>query len=427
MKRRTLLSLMAAAPVSSALTACGGGSDSGVSLRLLNASAGYDSLDLYVDDDVEVSAVAFGEVSSFADTGSTDFTTTLKRASSSTSLLAQTRSLDSGSDYTLVAYGWEGSLKSILITEDEDDADSGEAKVNVLHTAPDAGSIDVYLTADDDSLDDATPIASSLAGAASSAYSAVTAGSFRLRITAAGDTTDVRLDVTGLALTSEQVATVVVTPGGSGVLVNALLLVQGGAVTAFMNTQARVRVVAATTDNAVVSATADGASLGATARSSTIGSYTLMTAGTAVAVVVTVAGSSYTSSQAITAGSDVTLLVYGEATAPLMQLLADDNRLPTDTTKFKIRLVHALARLDANLTLTLDYSAVASEVVYGTSSAFSSVTANSAAQISVTSALSSTPLYSATDVSLVAKGIYTFFMMGAADASTLAGVLRMDR
>jgi len=297
----------------------------------------------------------------------------------------------------------------------------------VLNTAPDAGTLNVYLTTEDESLSEATPVASSVAGGGQSAYTSVTATTYRLRITAAGDTSDLRLDIGGLALSSKQVVTLVVTPGGSGVLVNGLLLAQGGAVTPFMNTQARVRVVAATTDNAVVSASADGVSLGATARSSTIGSYTLITASDTASLVVTVAGSAATTAQAFTAGSDYTLLVYDEASAPLTKVLPDDNRYPTDTSKFKIRLVHALARLDANLTLTLDYSAVASEVVYGTSSAFASVAANSAAQITVSSALSTTPLYSATDVTLVAKGIYTFFMMGAADASSLAGVLRLDR
>lgn len=415
MKRRTLISLLAAAPVSSVLTACGGGSsDSDASMRLVNASAGYPSLDLYVDDDIEASNVAFGTASDFSNVSGGDITTTLTRNGSTTSLLEQSRNLD-GENYTIVAYGWVGELKSFLITEDEDEADSNETKVNVLNVALDAGELDVYLTGEDDLLEEATPVASGV-GTTPTAYSSVASGTYRLRVTGEGDTTDLRLDVSGVTLSSEDVVTIVVTPGPSGVLVNAITLVQGGAVTSFANTSARVRVVAAVTDFGVVSATANGAAIGETATANTIGAYALVTAGTAVPVTVTVNGVTTSSTQAFVAGTDYTLLVYGEASSPLTSVLTDDNRLPSDSSTFKIRMIHALSGINAALTLKLGASSAVSNVAYGTSSSFVAKTPLTA-DVTVISPLSGTPIYLSEDVVFAAQGIYTVFMMGSASVA----------
>lgn len=438
MKRRTLISLMAAAPMSAALSACGGGTlgsaagGSG-SVRLLNASPGYPSLDFYVDDEEEIAGVAYGTVSGFNNVDDGEVTTTLTAAGSTTSLLAQTRTLDGGTNYTVIAYGWQGALKSVILAEDRDDADNDKTDFSVWNLATDAGPLDVYLTAQDDPLDSATPTAAAVSGDTPSEFVSLNDGTYRLRVTAADDKTDLRLDVSGLVLESEKVATLVLTSGIGGVLVNAFLVPQDAAVTALMNTLARVRLVAATTANASVSATLDTVALGGGIRSSTIGDYTLVSANSAASLAVTVNGVASTPrTLAVAAGSDTTVLVYGSGSAPLITALTDDNRLPTDSAKYKIRLVHALATIDANLTLTASSTRVASEVPYGTASLYSSQTPNDLADLSVTSPLSATPLYTAEDVPLEANTVYSFFMMGEATAlgaptSTTVGVLLTER
>ena len=72
MNKRHLLGLMAALPLAW-LSACGGGGDSNdASLRLVNASAGYAALDLYVADTKEISAVNFGTGSEYTSVKSGD-------------------------------------------------------------------------------------------------------------------------------------------------------------------------------------------------------------------------------------------------------------------------------------------------------------------------------------------------------------------
>jgi hypothetical protein len=76
--------------------------------------------------------------------------------------------------------------------------------------------------------------------------------------------------------------------------------------------------------------------------------------------------------------------------------------------------------MDASLTLKLGASSAVSNVAYGTSSTFASKTPLTA-DVTVISPLSGTPIYLSEDVVFAAKGIYTVFMMGAADVATPYG------
>jgi hypothetical protein len=70
----------------------------------------------------------------------------------------------------------------------------------VLNTSTDAGSVDVYLTAETDDLDSATAVASDVGGGKSTSFGTVDSGTYRLRITAQGDTSTVLLDVSNVTV-----------------------------------------------------------------------------------------------------------------------------------------------------------------------------------------------------------------------------------
>ncbi|MBQ0961673.1 DUF4397 domain-containing protein [Ideonella sp. 4Y11] len=424
LSKRHFLGLMAAIPMTS-LVGCGGSSSGDASLRLVNAS-GYDALDLYIDDERLLSSVAYGSASSYTSVSAATVTAALTNADSATYLLSQSRSLDTDTAYTVVAYGWQGALKSNLIADSVDAADSGKTKLTVLNTASDAGSLDVYLTAADDDLDASTPVAAAVDGGSSSSLTSVTAGTYRLRVTASEDTSDLRLDVASITLASTGVVTLVLMPGPGGVLVHAMQLVQDGAVTALLNTQARVRVVGGVASSATVSASVGGVSLLSGAPSPTIGSYKLVDAGSAT-VRVSVAGTSLTASTAtLEAGGDYTLLVSGTVASPTVSVVEDDNRLPTSSSKYKLRLVNAMNGMASYpLTLTVDYEAVISDLAAGGVSDPVALNSNDAATLEVSSALSSTALYSLTDTALSAQGVYTVFMFGTSAAPS--GALRKER
>lgn len=412
------------------LTGCGGGGggDSGsAALRLVNASPGYAALDLYVDDSKANSAVATGATGGYASvTAGTAVSTVLTSSGSSTALSTSSRTLSAGVSYTLVGYGWQGALKTALLQDDVEAADSGKSKLLVMNLATDAGALDVYLTGTDEALDDATAVASGVEAGNSVGHFSHTSGTYRLRVTGAGNKSDLRLDVSGLSLASTQVAALMLTPGSGGVLVNAQLLVQKGASTVLANTQARARLVASVSANGRVGASANGSTLASSLTSPGIGSYTLVTGSATAPVTVTVDGVAVSvPAQALSVGGDYTLLVRGDAAAPQVTVLTDDNRLPSVSTAAKLRVLNGLNGLDAGLTLSADFSALASNVLPGQASSYTSVTASTAMRLEVSSALSNTPLFQLTDASISAKGLYTVFMLG--DVASLQSVLRKER
>jgi len=68
---------------------------------------------------------------------------------------------------------------------------------------------------------------------------------------------------------------------------------------------------------------------------------------------------------------------------------------------------------------------VASNVLPAVASAYGAVAANTSMELDVTSALSSTPIYSRSGLSVAGSSIYTLFMVG--DSSAPQGLLRRDR
>jgi hypothetical protein len=414
MNKRHLLGLVAALPLAW-LTACGGGDDGNdANVRLVNASA-YSSLDLNVDDadSPQITAVTFGTGSGYTGVPSGDVTNVLTQTGSGTELLNQSRSLGSGDKYTIVAFGWEGALKSVILQDDEDGADSGKTKLNVLNEALDAGELDVYLTGPEDTLEASSPVATSVDGGSSSGFNSVTSGTYRLRITAAGDTTDVRLDVPAVTLESTQVVNLVLTSGSGGVLVNAMGLVQDGDVTPYLNTQARVRMVAAvgaTVPYSAVSMTAGDTNLGTNVGSFTIGKYVLVDAGT-LTLTTSVDGTALApKSITVLAGSDTTLLVGGTSAADaVVSVIADDNRLPTVSTKYKIRLIHAAPSLAAQtLTMKVASSDVGDSQPFRGASDFEDLNPTGEVTIEITTPADGTIV--SVDKTPLSKGVYTVFV-----------------
>lgn len=413
MNKRHLLGLVAALPLAW-LTACGGGGDSNdANVRLVNASA-YSSLDFYVDDadSPQISGVDFGAGSSYTNVPSGEVANVLTAAGSSTELLRQTRSLGSGKKYTVVAFGFEGALKSVAMTDDEDAADSNKTKVSVLNAGADA--LDVYLTGTDETLESSNPVISGAdPNGTQSSFTSVASGTYRLRVTGADNTEDLRLDIPSITLDSTKVLTLVLTPGQGGVLMHAIGAVQGGEATPYLNVQARVRMVAAVGAAApfsAVSMSAGDTVLGTSVASFTVGKYVLVDAGTLTLTTSVDSTPLDAKSITIAAGSDTTLLVTGTSAADAaVNVIADDNRLPTVATKYKIRVIHAAPSLAAqSVTLKVDSSQVGDAQPLGGASAYENLTASGDVTLDIETSASGA-IYTI-DKTPVSKGVYTVFV-----------------
>jgi hypothetical protein len=410
------------------LAACGSNNDDDTSgtaqWRILNLNAELPSADIYTGTDRRFAAVAADQLTNYDGISSGSYTVRITAAGSATSLLSSPFSLSKDRNYTGIVWGRSGSVKFATLPENDDTAQigTGNARIRVYNATADAGTFDIYLTQSGANLEDETPIAASGVSATLGGYKELSSGDYRLRVTASGDPSDIRLDVPVLTLTEKTYSTLVLTAGPGGVLLNGTHVLQQGAVTLLKNTQARLRTVASANTNAVVAVRLDSTTFSAGLRSPTVGSYQRVTAG-ARTVDVLVNGANVSSvSRTLAAGGDYTLLVYGTNG---VTLVTDDNRLAS-AGRYRMRLINGAAGTDP-LSLLVDFATFdpTNDIAPGAASGFFSGTANSSARVDVSSTSGSSLVYSDTDVNLQTGGVYTMFVLGGNTAPT--GILRKDR
>jgi hypothetical protein len=217
------------------------------------------------------------------------------------------------------------------------------------------------------------------------------------------------------------------------VLVNALLLSHQGSLTPGKNPSARVRVIAsvATGGGAVKAGVGGTVISGSGITSPPIGAYTLVPAGTS-AVALTVNGVGIAADASVTSfapGADYTLLVAGPAGAPVEKTITDDNRLPTNNTKAKIRLLDGFVSGGA---ATLAVNSVGGPTVSSPpdASVYSQIAASSSASATVTTSTGVSLWASSTTATttIAANGVYTVFILdGSATAPNPVGQLLSER
>jgi hypothetical protein len=429
--RRGLALLLAASTC--LLAACGSSSNSGgdAQWRVLNLTGDLPSVDVYSDttNTPAFSGVATGVVSSYSTIGSGTYVVRVAASGNTNTLFSGSYTLSPNQHYTGLVWGSTGALQFATLPEDDDTTliATGNSQVRVYNATAGSGALDVYLTQNITDLTNATPTVSGVASAALSGYKALVAGTYRLRVTSAGNPGDVRLDVPAVTLTAQQDASIIITSGSGGVLVNGALLVQQGAVTTYGNGQSRLRVAAGEpAGSGTVSVLIDGQPLLASSLSSpVVSAYATLVSGSHT-VDVQLNGTSISSTtQSFTAGADYTLLAY-KPDASGVQLLSDDNLLPA-IGQVKVRLINADASQPL-LTLLVDNSLLASDVIPGTvTTAITTPTVtNQTSTLTVSPSNTSSTLYTSPATVLQSQGIYSVFMLAGASTGT-TGVLRKDR
>ncbi len=415
------------------LSGCGGGGlDTDSSVRLVNATSEYGTLDLYAGTDRVSSGVASNSVGSYATLGAGTYTFNLKSGGSTATAVSSSREAVKKKHQTLVAYTSGGALTSEYLSDEESAPSSGTAKLRLFHTAAaDAGNVDLYVvnTACADLQNStAAALVTGVSGLQPGfvEVSAATGGTaYHVCVTGAGDKAALRLDVPALTLSNQQVATLILTRTAGGVLLNGLLLNQQGTLTQALNTSARVRVAANATASGTVTATVGNVSLGLNYTSPAVGSYKLVQAG-ALALSLNVSGTTTTvSGLNASAGNDYTLLVTGAAAAPVATLIADSNTPSTSTARpVKLRLVNGLNGTTASATLAFNYDQVGDGAA-ALSANSPSLVASSAALARLEASFGGTSLVVGTTITLESGKVYSLFLLG--DAASPQAILRADR
>lgn len=432
---KTLILLAACAVFGAALAGCGGGSTSPLdgNVRLVNATSQFATMDLYDGSSAISSGTASYAVSGYV--GVKANAHTFNVADGGTGVIsASVNGLVTKRDhFTIVAYASGGTLNATYLTENESAPNSGSAKLRFFNTAAtDVTSIDAYLVStacSNLSSSLSAPIASAVSGLQST-YTQVNASgggtSYHICITAAGDKTDLRLDIPAAILKDQEVATLILTPSPGGVLLNGLLLDQQGPLTTDLNTSARIRLAVGAANAAPVTATVNGVSLATGLSAPAVANYKLVPAGP-LTVNVTVGGVAANAPGLVaTPGADLTLLVAGTA-ASTPFLITDDNSLSTSSANpVKIRLVNGMNGLTGTAILTSDFNNVGDGATFGTASTYAQIPASSAlARVEATSG--SLQLCLSLLVTLNANSVYSVFLLGDIPTTVGACTIRVDR
>lgn len=400
-----------------ALTGCkSGGSGTGsASVRVVNATHGHANVDLLVGGVKYAGPAATGQASTYGTVPAGSQTVQWADSGTVTALATIGPSLASGQAYTVVAYDSNGVLKAAWLGENDAAPAANTFNLRVIDLAPDAGALDVYVTAPGVDINTVNPNFSvgATGTSPSTAFLAFTPGNYEVRVTANGNKGDLRLDIPSVALASLQNVVVLLTPTLGGALVDGGVLIEQGAYAATFNGNARLRLVSGVPGGSVSAGTAT-ATLARNLPSPAIGSYVMVPPGGAAWTVSVNGVAAAVPPLTLNAGSDNTLLVTGQVASPTVSLLVDDNHAPTVTAMANVRLVNGTTDALNGLTLTVDSGIVANGVVPGSASAYANVRVQAATtshfEVS-TLPLTPTPV-AAIDRSLVAGGVYTVFVLG---------------
>jgi hypothetical protein len=414
------------------LHGCGNDDAQKGDVRIVNATAEYSSLDLYRQDkdgsdELVVGGTAANTASAYTGIDRGSYTFDVKGSTSAGAAIPVTGTIAKTDHYSVVAYITGSTTKAQFLTEEETKPASGNAKLRVFNAATsEAASVDVYLTSNDCTalaVTD-TAFASAVTGLQTT-YTQVTAptsggSSWNVCVFAAGDTSTLLLDIAGLKLNDQEIATLILTHTTGGVLLNGAVLEQQGAYTPYANSIARVRVVA--DGDSQVSVTLGSTVLATAAPSPSAGEYTTVPVGTFSPTITVGSGTvSGVTLPAIAAGNDYTLLVTGTSSNPAAALISDNNTPSTNATNtVKVRVVDGLNNGSGAVSATVDGKSVGT-ASFGSASSYTNILPSSGTSTVHAIITGSTPA-DLVNMTFSAGAVYTIFIYGDASAPVIARV-----
>ena len=222
-----ILSLLLA--VGAVVSACGDddngtGPENAGRIRIVQLSPDAVDLDVLVDNVEVATNVPYLSVSDYLDIEAGSRNIVVRESQGGTVLLDENVTVADGVDYSALLGGFSNAIDLAFLTDDNTPASGSNAKVRLIHAAPSAGVVDIYVTAPGADLTQETPLFAAVDFGEVSPYGPVPAGEYQVRITSVG-TTDVLIDTGTIELNSGQVRTgIAVDATGGGDPFAALLL-----------------------------------------------------------------------------------------------------------------------------------------------------------------------------------------------------------
>lgn len=176
-------------------------------VRVLHAAPETPRLEVILDGESRT-LLEYAEVSDHITIGSGERRLQLVTAEDPDALIDVEIELEPDTQYTVLVAGAGGDINPIVLTDDPTPADTGETRIRLVHAAPTAGDVDIYITEPGAALNTAVPSLTSVAFGAASDYMVLESRTYQVRVAvAAGDV--LLIDLPLLVMSSMQVLTIV--------------------------------------------------------------------------------------------------------------------------------------------------------------------------------------------------------------------------
>jgi len=190
-------------------------------VRVVHASPDAPAVDIYVNGGKVLENLPFREYSEYLALPAGSYSVDIKVTGTDTLVKNVPISVAAGKDYTAMAVGYAGGNApgfDVMWLEDDNSlpADNG-VKLRVVHAAPGAPQVDVYVTTPFETLMGKNPVLSNVPFKAGSGYLTVPIGMYQARVAVAGTKT-IAIDSRRLVTWANMVRTVVAVDntGGGG-------------------------------------------------------------------------------------------------------------------------------------------------------------------------------------------------------------------
>jgi hypothetical protein len=175
----------------SLIAGCGGGDDNpgDTHLRVLHASPDAPNVDVYVDNGLTLANVPYPTASNYLTIPAGAHNIKINAAGTTTTVINVSPSLSVDGFYTAIAANFVASIQPLLATDNSAAPPTGQARLRVIHAAPDAGPVDILINGQ--------VVLSNVPFATISSYLTVAAGTYDVKVNAAGtSTTAIRASIT---------------------------------------------------------------------------------------------------------------------------------------------------------------------------------------------------------------------------------------
>lgn len=422
------------------LAACND-SDDTAQLRIIHASPDAPAVDVRANGNVVATGLDYGAATAQLEvdegTISLQVDARLPGGSTTAAIGPVDVTLDDETLYTVLAVGNVAQISPLVLSQPDAPVPSGQVRLRVVHAAPQAPAVDVYLTAPDAALGSSAP-AGTMAFRQDIGPVEVPAGTYRVRVTAAGDPAALVFDSAALPL-----------PQGADLVIAAIenvdtgpspvqLVVsdgQGAARVLSAGTPADVRVVHASADAPAVDIVVDDGFDAPLVQDLAFPMATGFVSVPAAAYNVKVAAANTTTA---VISADLTLqpatrytVLAVNALASIEPLVATDDarRLATAA---KLRLIHGSVAAGAvDIYVTARGASIAqipptlAGVAFKANTGFLELAAGDYT-VTVTPAGSKSPAIGPVDLTLEAGGIYTAVARDPLLPETLPGLILLD-